>query len=755
MALRQFVGQRARIAVILSYFITATTFADTVSTSFETEPAGDFTLGISPITATFQNGNAQSVGNPALYVSGSHSWHVPPNTTAIVTFETPASEVSFFFRNAPGAGPSEARLIDVDGSVISTSAGTQNFINVTITRDDGETPIDRVEVRNMGNSGDVVVDNFTFTADVAAPGGPLDDPIPGSIPVGVEIELTQVADGLIAPNWATYAPGDATRLFIVDQPGHLIALNLATGQTSVFHDVSDRLIPLGEFGPGLFNESRGFLGAAFHPGYAANGLVYTYTSEPVSGLADFSTMPAGEVADHQTVITEWVVPRPLDPTSAVAPASAREILRIDQPQFNQNGGALEFDANGYLYIALGDGGGADDVDGQLFLDKPIVGHGTGNGKDPSNPLGAILRIDPIGDPLGADRVYAIPTTNPFFGQAGFVEEIFAYGFRNPFRISIDAMTGNLFAADVGQNDIEEVNIVTAGNNYGWNYKEGGFFFDANGNDAGFVTDVDPGVPAGLVDPVAQYDHDEGIAVIGGFVYRAGRISELDGRYVFGDFGGKISVNGRLFYLGGGNEITELEIRGQDDLDMLLLGFGRDSEGNVYVLGNATGTPTGAAGVVLRIDPGPGRLNFNAGSISVAEASGMVDVTVERSGGNIGPASVDYATLAGGATEGSDYTAATGTLDWADGETGSKSFHLIISDDTDTEGNESLTIVLSNATGAELGSTNEILVTITDNDAPPARSGGGALGISSLFALLMLAVWRARRRESSPKSPTRT
>ncbi len=752
MALRQFVERGARFAVILSCIITSSAVADTVSTSFETDPMGDFALGVSPITATFQNGNAQSVGNPALYVSGSHSWHVRPNTTGLITFETPASEVEFFFRNAPGAGPSEAHLIDVDDNIISTTAGAQNFINVTVARNDGETLIDRVEIRNMGSAGDVVVDNFTFTANAAVTDGPLVDPIPGPIPMGVEIQLTQVAGGLVAPNWATYAPGDATRLFILDQVGYLIALDLATGQTNIFHDLTDRLVPLGAFGPGSFDE-RGFLGVAFHPDFAANGLLYTYTSEPAAGPADFSTIPGGEVADHQSVITEWVVPQPTDPTSVVAPTSAHEILRIDQPQFNHNGGALEFDANGYLYIALGDGGGADDVDGQDFIGSPIIGHGDGNGKNPANPLGAILRIDPTGDPLGADREYAIPTTNPFFGQAGYVEEIFAFGFRNPFRISVDAITGNLLVADVGQNDIEEVNIVSSGNNYGWNYKEGSFFFDANGNGNGFVTDVDPGVPTGLVDPVAQYDHDEGIAIIGGFVYRAGRIPELNGRYIFGDFGGSAGAAGRLFYLDGNNAVTELDIRGQDDLGMSLLGFGHDMEGRIYVLANGTGTPSGTTGVVLRIDPGPGRLNFNVRSISVAEASGMATVTVERSGGNNGPASVDYATQAGSATEGSDYTVATGTLDWADGETRPKSFDLIISDDTSAESNETLTVVLSNAIGAELGMTTEISITITDNDAPPpARSGGGGtLGVSELIALLMLTVWWTRRRERSIKS----
>src|SRR5690606_36388080 len=199
----------------------------------------------------------------------------------------------------------------------------------------------------------------------------------------------------------------------------------------------------------------------FHPDYQTNGLLYTYTSEPAAAdaPADFSTLPEGTAPDHQSVVTEWRVPAPADPASTPDPASARVLLRIDQPQFNHNGGALVFDADGLLLVALGDGGNADDQG---------AGHVEGgNGQSLANPLGAILRLDPLGTD-SANGQYGIPPTNPFFGRTDVAQEIYAYGFRNPFRISIDSATQTLWAADAGQNDIEEVNQVTAGGNYGWN-----------------------------------------------------------------------------------------------------------------------------------------------------------------------------------------------------------------------------------------------------------------------------------------------
>lgn len=220
-------------------------------------------------------------------------------------------------------------------------------------------------------------------------------------------------------------------------------------------------------------------------------------------------------------------------------------------------------------------------------------------------LGTILRIDPSGS-NSANGQYGIPADNPFVGQSGFVDEIYAYGLRNPYRFSIDSLTGDMYIADVGQNDIEEIHLGVAGANYGWNLKEGSFCFDPNGNDAGFVTVCEPGqVPADLVDPIAEYDHDEGTAIIGGFVYRGESIPALQGRYIFGDWARTfLGNNGRLFYLDEDNQINEFRLYGQAELGLALNGFGQDAQGEVYVLANATGTPFGDTGVVLRIAPPP-------------------------------------------------------------------------------------------------------------------------------------------------------
>jgi glucose/arabinose dehydrogenase/plastocyanin len=471
---------------------------------------------------------------------------------------------------------------------------------------------------------------------------PLVDPVADIALGDLHVLLEPLTTGLTAPNGGTFAPGDTERLFVTDQSGTLLAIDLASGDASVFLDVSGLLVDLGVFGPDSFDE-RGFLGVAFHPSYQSNGLLYTYTSEPVNGPADFSTIPLGESANHQAVITEWQVPAPGDPGSVVDPGSARVILRVDEPQFNHDGGDVAFGPDGMLYIALGDGGGADDKDGQDFIGDDLFGHGCGgNGSDPTNPLGSILRIDPLGSD-SANGQYGIPGDNPFVGGAE-LDEIYAYGLRNPFRMSFDMQDGDLYVADVGQNDIEEINIVTAGGNYGWNHKEGSFFFVANGNEPGYVTDMPLDVPAGLVDPVAEYDHDDGTAVIGGYVYRGSLANVLDGLYICGDFAQTFSNDGRLFYMDDTNTLREFQLVGQPALNMSLLGFGQDANGEVYVLANETGTPFGTTGAVLRLRLQPGDLDGD-GDVDQADLGILLAAFNSDAGGDLdGDGDTDQADL---------------------------------------------------------------------------------------------------------------
>ncbi len=430
----------------------------------------------------------------------------------------------------------------------------------------------------------------------------------------IEVSLDTVASGFTSPLWGTSAPGVAAKyLFVVDQVGTLWRVDVTTGASSLFLDVTSRLVSVGVFGPGTYDE-RGFLGVAFDPNYATNGLIYTFTSEPATPNPDFSTMPPGDPPDCQSVITEWHVPNPTADDAVVDTNSARVLLRIDKPQFNHNGGALNFGADGMLYLSTGDGGGADDQDAQPFIGGPTVGHGpNGNGQNVGVALGKILRIDPHGS-NSANGQYGIPADNPFVGTAGAVGEIWAYGFRNPFRFSFDSLTHGLYVGDVGQNSVEEVDVVTKGGNYGWRVKEGSFFFNFNGADAGYVTKTSAGaIPPGLIEPIAEYDHDEGISVIGGFVYRGTTIPRLVGRYVFAEFAKTFNNDARLFYLRKANlvkpghtarksRIAEFKLVGQPSVGISILGLGQDAAGEVYILGNTGGVPGGTSGVVQRISP---------------------------------------------------------------------------------------------------------------------------------------------------------
>jgi len=453
--------------------------------------------------------------------------------------------------------------------------------------------------------------------------GQLADPIPEPITASdIDIGVEQVASDLTAPNSLTHAGDGSGRLFVSDQIGQIRLIDPDSGlQPTPFLDVSQNLVDLN---PGF--DERGLLGVAFHPefaepGSAGYGRFYTYTSEPADNQApDFAApLPAGADADHHSVIREWT----MDDTGSDVfdGGSSRELMRIEQPQFNHDGGDLAFGPDGHLYISLGDGGAADDQG---------PGHSVqGNGQDKSNILGSIARIDPLGS-NSANGQYGIPATNPFVGDGDdAVDEIFAYGLRNPFRFSFDRDSGDLIIGDVGQNDIEEVNRIDPdvdnnGVNFGWRVKEGTFLFDDNGNGSGFVTADSVGSPATLngdpvVDPVAQYDHDEGISVIGGFVYNGSAVPQLDGLYVFGDFAlfgqegpGGIGDSGRLFVadldqldpVTGLATIEEL-LPGDQRLGLTILGFGEDQDGELYILANGVDqATTGSSGVVLRIVPEP-------------------------------------------------------------------------------------------------------------------------------------------------------
>ena len=480
---------------------------------------------------------------------------------------------------------------------------------------------------SMGMTGRVIVAASTTPTPPPPPQSCTDSdpvnlkPIPAPIAMDSKAfvalkDLVTAGQGLVAPSWGTAAPGDRQHLFVTDTVGKLWAINTADGSKNLVLDLSGLLVQdLGQEIPSLPGyDERGLLGAAFHPAYRRNGLIYTFTSEPfdLGILADFPIrgLFPSHSPNNRSVISEWRVinPRAAEPTVF---GGRRVLLRIDHPELNHNGGALNFGRDGFLYISLGDGGNANDQDA-------IGGHNPsiGNGQDRSSVLGKILRIDP-GHSTSGNGQYGIPRSNPFAGPGspggeagctdGLCDEIWAYGLRNPFRFSFDTGTGNLLVGDVGQNKIEEVDVIRRGGNYGWHYKEGSFFFQPNGTDGsgnGFVSKQNcANVPtAGLIDPVAEYDHDEGLAIVGGFVYRGSGIPALQGHYVFGDYArtfASAQPGGRLFHIKGNGlsggrpsqrTITELRIKGNLPVGLAIFGFGQDSKGELYVLGNTSGVP---------------------------------------------------------------------------------------------------------------------------------------------------------------------
>lgn len=525
-----------------------------------------------------------------------HSVNEDGSQTQTFTFpsNTPSPTANHFLLLAtPGFEAVSGGVVPdftIPAGFLFTAGGDLNFVGAD-TIDYSTLPTDGVQ--SLGPGGLNAVNsprNYAGQTGEVETSTEIENPIEEVIAQGdLIIELEVIAQGLSSP-LGMAAPDDGSgRAFVYDQAGFIHVLQDGVLLPDPLLVVTNRLI---DFRPGY--DERGLLGLATHPNFAENPLIYTYTSEPVSGPADFTTpLPGGEVFNHQSVVAEWRLDEA--DSNLVDPGTRRELLRVDQPQFNHNGGALRFGRDGFLYVALGDGGFADDQGS---------GHGTdGNAQNTNNVYGTLLRLN-IGGNNAANGQYGIPADNPFVDVAG-VDEIYAYGLRNPFSFSFDALNGDLFLGDVGQNDIEELNVVVNGGNYGWPIKEGSFFFDPNGNGQGFLTTepVRP-VPPDLIDPVAEYDHDDGVSIIGGFVYRGTRVPGLYGRYVTGDFQRAVGAStGRLFYLDGDGAFKEFQIGVEGrELGLLLKGFGQDEEGEIYVMASSSLGPLSNGGRILKIVP---------------------------------------------------------------------------------------------------------------------------------------------------------
>ena len=328
--------------------------------------------------------------------------------------------------------------------------------------------------------------------------------------------------------------GDGTnRLFIAAQRGKVYVMDNdpQAKEAKVVLDITDRVQ---EFDAAPNVNEEGLLGFAIHPDFKENGKFVIYYSSSTEGRISYLS---SFIVDHKT--------------NKADPASEVKIMRIPQPFSNHNGGPMVFGNDGYLYLGLGDGGGRNDP--------------TRQGQDLSTWMGSILRIDV--DNRSDGKNYSIPKDNPFVDVEGAQPEIFAYGVRNPWRMSVDRKTGNIWFADVGQDMWEEVNIVKKGANYGWSMREGSYGFN-NGHKPATTE---------ATEPVWEYDHQIGKSITGGHIYRGKVIPELRGAYIYADF-----ISGRVWALKyNAKKGVVTENIGLQNAGTPILSFGLAEDGEMY------------------------------------------------------------------------------------------------------------------------------------------------------------------------------
>jgi len=404
----------------------------------------------------------------------------------------------------------------------------------------------------------------------------------------VKIKLEPFVTGVNAPLAMVQPPGDS-RLFINEQFGRIRIVEDGKLLDEPFLDIRS-LIPVlwADF------DERGLLGLAFHPDFKNNGKFYI----SYSAVLDFQGDLGKEFWwDHTNVVAEYRVSA--DDPNVADPKSGRIISSIDWPQFNHNGHWIGFGADGMLYISTGDGGYANDWG---------IGHNVteGNGQDLTDLHGSILRVD-----VDGGSPYAIPSDNPFVGDSNALDEIWAYGLRNPWRCSFDMADGStLICGDVQQNSFEEVSIIQKGGNHGWRRMEATHCFDyTKPDDHPESCDQD-----GLVMPILEYKNCtaqpkgcEGVSVTGGYVYR-GSHAAWDGKYIFGDWSKSFgAMDGQIFIATKGGDGTwsmeHAEVTNMSGNTPYILAFAQDAAGEVYALTSITTGPVGSLDTIYKIVPG--------------------------------------------------------------------------------------------------------------------------------------------------------
>ncbi len=415
----------------------------------------------------------------------------------------------------------------------------------------------------------------------------------GAAEATVRVKLQLVADGLVHPLVMLDAPDGSKRKFIVEQSGtvQILRPDGKLGPTP-FMDLSKKMVKLDwEF------DERGLLGMAFHPKFKENGKFYVVYSAPVR--TDAARRPRLYYS-ATNYLSEFRVSK-TDPNKADL-STERIIYFWDKPQFNHNGGAILFGPNdGFLYVSLGDGGGAND-------NFPFHTAKIGNGQDLKTNLGKILRIDvDSGDP------YSVPRDNPFVGRADALPEIWSYGWRNAWRMSFDAGgKRELFAADVGQNMWESVKIVQKGGNAGWNRIEGSRCF--NPDDPSNPNTPQTCEKTGIVTPIIEYGNlnvikdGKGLSITGGYVYRGKALPNLVGSYVFGDWSKTFAEPQGVLLVAhpprqgaGPWTIEDVQVTNMD-FHSYVLSFAEDDEHEVYVLVSDHTAPGRASDRIYKIVP---------------------------------------------------------------------------------------------------------------------------------------------------------
>lgn len=413
-----------------------------------------------------------------------------------------------------------------------------------------------------------------------------------------EVDAKLLADNLVSPIGVVAIPDYSRKLAIIDQIGKVWFMDEHGTKSAVpFIDVSGKMVTLN---PNY--DERGLLGLAFHPSFISNGRFFIYYQLPPRPGGP----QTGATWNNLSRISEFRVSA--SNSNMADMASEKIILEWNDPQSNHNGGTLAFGPDHLLYIAIGDGGGANDVTPGHVEDWYTVNAGGNAQNIEANLFGKILRID-----IDHGSPYGIPEDNPLVNKPGR-DEIYAYGFRNPFRFSFD-MGGShqLYAGDAGQVLYEEISVVKKGGNYGWNVKEGTHCFNAASNKQEFSScpSVDIfGVP--LTDPVIEINNwqnpkgGKATTIIGGNVYRGHTIRSLHGKYIFGTFSQAPRIpNGELYMSTPGGHglwaIQEVSLKSHpEDLGYYLKGFGQDMKGEIYLTVSSMLGPTGTTGKILKL-----------------------------------------------------------------------------------------------------------------------------------------------------------